>query len=446
MSFAERSGQTLNVLARTGQLVSLFPFAVAYEAFGVGKYTAWHFLAIYAAWAVFYGLGALAGRLAESFAARRRHSKRLVPIMNFLSKMGFILPTAGFIAAGIALKMPEAVYYYILTAAVISYFGGVLGVGRSYADIFSLGWCILYLAAGTCAAVAFGTLESKELAESGSVMLCAAFAVVILLSAALKNQSNIDKCTNRRDHGKAVLPRGLRSYNAALGGGIFAAALGLFLFAKPLGRLIGAFVGLLIRAFLSVLSLLSSCAPIPEEEPPREIDNTEHIEPLPVIMTNNSTEDIVTAVIVVMLLVAATAFRKQIWNALKSLLEPLFRTRDKTNDIPFADEITESSEKRKLTRSSERKAERELMRRYARERSPKRKYRLGYALFLLRLSRTEKPPKRYDTTDEHRKKGESVFKEELGELTRVYNKVRYAEYTPSARELEAESELLKKLG
>lgn len=447
MNGAKRSGENtaLTVLAVIGQLASLFPFAAAFEATCVGDYTAWHFLVIYAVWAAFWAFGALAGKLAERIVMRVRFPKKLVPAMNFLSKLGFLIPSAGFVAAGIALGLPYAVYLYVLTAAVIAYFGGILSMGKPYSAIFSSGWFVLYIISGTLVAAAFGMSEKRELAERGSFMLCAVFAAVILLFAVIRNQSSIDKCTNQRDRGKAVLPHGLRGYNALLGGGVFAAALGLFVLAKPLARLISAFFGLLVRAFLSILSLLSSCAHMLDESAPPPINNIEHTERVPVEVSGGETGDIVTTIIVAMSVIAAVVFRKQILNALKGLFAPLFRTRDKTNDIPFADEITESAEKRKLTPRAQRRAERELMRRYVRESSPKRKYRLGYALYLMRLSRSEKPPERYDTTDEHRAKGESVFNEDLRAFSETYNRVRYAERTPTAEELAAELELLKRI-
>lgn len=437
--------KALTVLAVVGQLASLFPFAAAFEAACFGAYAAWHFLAIYVVWAAFWAFGALAGKLAERIVMRVRFPKKLVPAMNFLSKLGFLIPAAGAVAAGIALGLPYAVYLYVLTAAVIAYFGGILSPGKPYSAIFSSGWFVLYIISGTLVAAAFGMSEKRELAERGVFMLCAVFASVILLFAVIRNQSNIDKCTNQRDRGKAILPHGLRGYNALLGGGVFAAALGLFVFAKPLAGLIGRFVGLLVSAFLRILSLLSSCSPILDEKAETTVDNTEYIEHAPEIASGGDTGDIFTTVVVAFLIILAVAFRKQILSALKGLFAPLFRTRDKTNDIPFADEITESAEKRKLTPRAQRRAERELMRRYVRESSPKRKYRLGYALYLMRLSRTEKPPERYDTTDEHRAKGESVFNEDLRAFSETYNRVRYAERTPTAEELAAQLELLKRI-
>lgn len=437
-----REKTAFKVLAVIGQHASLFPFAAAYEAFGAGRFSAPEFLAIYAVWAAFWACGLFADRLAERVVIRQGFPKRLVPVITFLSRMLFLLPSAGFIAAGAALDIPGAAYFYILAAAVAVYFGGNTSVGRSYSAVFSMGWFALYLVMGTYTAAALGMSDNSELASKGRFMLRAGFAVVILLFALLKNQSNIDSCTDRRDRGRAVLPRGLRRYNAALGGGIFAAALCLFVFAKPLGQLINAFLRVLLGLFLSVLSLLSGCAPDGERVKP--VESVDTIDHLPDGVIGGDQGDIVAVLAVLFLLVMAVLCRKPLLNAIKTLLAPLIK-RGSENDVPFADEITESAEKRGLPPRARRKAERGLMRRYARETSSKRKYRLGYALYLMRLSRTDKPPKRSDTTSELREKGERAFNEELGSFTETYNKVRYGEQTPTAKDLAAERELLKRI-
>ena len=112
------------------------------------------------------------------------------------------------------------------------------------------------------------------------------------------------------------------------------------------------------------------------------------------------------------LIILVIAFRKPIWNAIKNLFAPLFKNRKKAADVPFYDEITESSAKT-LTPKAQKRAERELSKQYERENSPERKYRLGYALFLAKLRRTKCPPEPSDTTDIHREKGASAFNENL---------------------------------
>ena len=47
-----------------------------------------------------------------------------------------------------------------------------------------------------------------------------------------------------------------------------------------------------------------------------------------------------------------------------------------------------------------------------------------------------------DTTTIHREKGESAFETDLGELSGVYNRVRYGEAAPTAEELSRQEQLL----
>lgn len=431
----------LIALAHIGQFAALFPFAVLFEALSLEKFTAWHFFAIYAVWIVFWAFGLLIGKLINRLKSGRL-PKILVPVMNFLSKTGFAFPTAAFIALCVWLKLGAAVCFYVLPAGVIIYFGGNLSVERSYSDIFSKVWFVLYMVSAILSMLMISTVKNPEISSDGGYMLCVGFAVVILLSAVLANQTNIDTQTKQRDSGRAVLPNGLRRYNALIVIGIFALTFGLFVFAKPIANLLKTIITTVVAACLNLFEHLSSCVP--------QADDTD----IPVgsddgfvVQDPNGGADfgnILFAVLLIAAIVAVIVFRKQILAGIKNLLAPLFRSREKSLGTPFADEIT-SSDAKTPTRKAQKKAARDLARQYARETSPKRKYRLGYALFLARLRLTEHPPTPSDTTDVHREKGETAFGEDLREFSETYNKVRYADLPPTAEELTAENELLQRI-
>lgn len=432
----------LKALACLGQFAALFPFAVLFETLCSEKFVVWHFFVFYVVWIVFRSAGQLIGKLFSTLH-KRKLPKILIPLMNFLFKMGFVIPMGAFIALGIWLKLDLSVYFYILPAGIIIYFGGNLSVGRSYSDIFSKAWFLLYLISAVFSMLIISVSEKSELSSAAGYMLCVGFAVVILFSALLANQKNIDTRTNQRDAGKAVLPEGLRRYNALLVIGIFTSTLGLFVFAKPIAGMIKVVIKAVIAFFVYLSEKFSDI--FPEVNGPLPPSENVGVDPI----VRNSENDgfflkIIFAVIIIAVIVLIIVFRKQIFRCIKSLFEPRFRSRDKTFDMPFADEIT-SSDAKLLTPKAQKKAERDLARQYARETSPERKYRLGYALFLARLRRTEQPPVPSDTTDIHREKGEQAFGEDLRDFTETYNKVRYADRPPTAEELAAESELLRKI-
>lgn len=432
----------LKALAYIGQFAALFPFIPALEVLSVGAFVPWHFAAVYGVWLTFWAFGLLAARLIWRVKSRKNFSKKLVPIMNLLLKLGFLLPTALFITACVLLKLNLGVYFYVLAGGIVIYFGGCFSLGKTYSDIFSRSWFALYIIASILLTIMFSLSVKGETAALGGRMLCVGFAFIIFLSALLTNQTNIDTCTNQRDRGKAVLPWGLRRYNAFLGMGIFAVALGLFAFAEPIANFLKMLASAAVSVFLYVAKLFDSWLYYSDE--PIEPSEDPGFNGGSIEVKDGSAGDFFVILMIAALIVLIVVFRKRIVQAVKNFFAPLFRDRRKTSDVPFADEIT-SSDKKPSTERMKKKAERELERRYLRETSPERKYRLGYELFLLRLAKTAKPPKPSDTTDIHREKGESTFGGDLSGISETYNKVRYADVQPTAAELEEQSELLRRI-
>ena len=438
----------LKALAYFGQLAALFPFAVLFDSMGMGGWTAWHFAAAYGVWAVFMAFGVLMGFWISKLKKSPKLPKKLEPLWNFLLKLGFAAPTAAFITFCVLFKLNPAVYPFILPAGIIVYVCAAMTSGKTYSEIFTSFQFVLYIITSVLAMAALALSDKSGLRSVGGYMLCAGFAVISLLTAVIFNQKNIDICTKQRGSGKAALPVGLRGYNTLLVAGIFTVTLGLFVFAKPLGSLLKFIIAALIRAGIFITDKLSSCVPdYGGVTPPA--DNTDPTESDPLgdrlpIGDPAVSEEISTIIIIAVSVIFIIAFRKHIINAIKRLFAPLFRSRSEISDTPFSDEITLSDAK-KLTPGSIKKAERELSRQYARERSPSRRFRLGYALFLARLRRTKQPPVPSDTAAVLREKGEREFGEDLKSFTDVYGKVRYADISPTERELSEQNELLRKI-
>ncbi len=282
--------------------------------------------------------------------------------------------------------------------------------------------------------------HEEELAANGIFQLCIGFALIILISALLANQTNIDVCTKQRAGGKSVLPSGLRRYNALLIVVICSVTIGLFLFARPLAELVKLVISLIGRGILFIFRLLGSLVQtdLDSTEPdpaPGDVGQIVPSEPASILA------NVVFVLLIFSMILLIFRLRRQIWSAIKSIFEPLFRKGKEGADIPFYDEFL-VSDSRKLTPRARRRAERELVKQYARESDPSRKYRFGYALFLLRLGKTNQPPIPADTTSAHREKGESAFETNLGGFSETYNRVRYGNSTPTVEELAHQEEFL----
>ena len=124
---------------------------------------------------------------------------------------------------------------------------------------------------------------------------------------------------------------------------------------------------------------------------------------------------------------------------------PLFRESRLEAPQPFADEITDTMSKSDFARS-QRRTEQRLLRQFKKESDPRKKFRFGYGLFMLRLSRSAFPPLPADTTSVHSQKGISAFRrEEIADMVSVYNEVRYGDKIPSPEHLEAQRRLIEEL-
>lgn len=431
------ASKILLILAVAGQLAALFPFAVMSLAVGGETPDFLRFAVIFAIWGLFRFVGFTAGSLAEKIKDKK--TLKLHPLINFLARFACVIPLAAFIAACVIFRMPFEFRLYTLPPAAAIYFGGCAGVGRSYSDVFTKGWFAVYPISAVLLSI---VLYAGEISApwAGSA-LSVGLAIEILLFVFIANQANIDKCTKQRDAGKDALPRGLRRYNAALVVAVFAVSLGLFIFAEPLGQILVATIFAIIGAVMLVIEFFGKIFMRSDAFDELTGGGGSRLTNLPTRL-GMSSGDFYTALAAFVALVLIIAFRRQIWSAFKRAFAAAFKNRDKRFDTPYVDEISASQPN---TKKREKKAERELAKKYARETSPALRYRLGYALFLARLRQTQNPPAPSDTTEIHREKGERSFKADLSELAKTYDKVRYGDAVPTAEELTRQEELIKSL-
>lgn len=432
-----RSSSALAVLAAAGQLMCVFPFAVLTEGLGFEKYVWWHYLALYGVYAAFM----LCGRLCGAWAAGGGFTQKQRAWAVFGSRAAVIVPSAAFIIVCACLKMPTALYFYAFPAAVVVYFGGRHSAGLGYSDILTRGWFAGYFAAAVIASFMLWLSHDEDIQSTGVFQLCVMFGVIIVISAVLANQTNIDTRTRQRSAGKNVIPKGLRGYNAALIAGVCAVAVGLFLFAKPAAELIMSGFSALMSGLFSLLRGINGEFITNDTENETDFSGGE----VTVEHNDNTLFTGLTVLLVIGVIVLMIRFRKQIIDFLKELMAPLFKEAEKPEPLPFADELSDSLSVQRARRGGRRTAQ-QLLRDYRREQDPVQKYRKGYLLFLLRLDRTAFPHLPSDTTTVHGKKGELAFRRnDIEKMVVEYNAVRYGGAIPDEYQLSAQERLLNEL-
>lgn len=424
----------LKGMAVVCRMLSIFPFAVLTEA-SMGEFVWWHYPVFFVVTALFYAVGYLAGKI----IAVAHFPKNVKPLAVFSSKAAVLLPILAFILITQRLELSSMLYIYALPAGIISYYSGYRAYGQEYGDLFSMGWFGLFFVAAVVTCMILNFSNVPELYSSAVRQLCAVFGVMTVLASLLANQTNIDQRTRQRSAGKSVLPNGLRGYNAMLIAGISAAIVALFMTAKPLAAMIVKGIAALVGI---ILALIRDYGPKMEYDSYIEGDGAvgELVE-----SSDNSFFTIMWSLAAIFALIMIIRFRRQILGFFKELFAPLFRESRREAPQPFADEITDTLSKFDCARSR-RRSEQRLMRQFRKEPDPRKRYRLGYGLFMLRLSRSAFPPLLSDTTSVHSQKGVSAFqREDIEDMVRVYNAVRYGDKIPAPEQLEAQRKLIEEL-
>lgn len=424
----------LRALAIIAQLLSVLPLAMLCEGAGYGGFTWWHFLLLYAAFAAFYG----SGRLAAAWVLGKSHKREYRALVAFSSKLAIALPIAAFIAVCAAADFSTALYLYALPAAVIMYYGGYISYGKEYSDIFTRGWFALYFVLAIIAAVIVGLTKNAELTAAADFQLCAGFGVLIVLSAILTNQTNIDICTHQRDAGRSVLPRGLRRYNCLLSAAVAAAVCALLLLAVPLGQLFGSALRLLITLIVWLLQELGGGS----EATDAALSGTDSTE-ISMDITDNSIAGALSVLMFVGITVLLFALRKHIAELIRQIFAPLFRNKVTEELSAYTDELSEAARGGGIPR---RKRAQQLYRLYRKETDPAAKYRLGYQFMLLRLSLTQYPPCPADNTYIHREKGEiGLQTDKMQRIVEIYNRLRYGGQIPTEEEIRFEEAFIEEI-
>lgn len=429
----------LCALAVTAVMMTFFPVAVMFEAFGMERFVFRDFCAVYLVWGAFFAFGYQSEKL--GCHVENKVSEKIKPFLFFVTRITVILPAAVFVLIAVLGKLQPAVYVYVLTASVGAFVGGYMTYGKAYTDIYRMGWFVLFVIFSVFAAMLFVLSKNEALHKTGITFLCVGFGTLIVIAAVLANQTNIDVCTRQRASSNQVLPSGLRRYNALLIIGVCAVLIGLFVFAKPLGSLLRFVFTMAARGISHLFN--DVCVGKPQEIV--EAPDTDSDSGGGEIQFPEEYEDysgIVFAVVIAIVAVILIVLRRQIVNFIKTALTPM--SKSDGGDVPFVDEVT-TSDRRSATPRGRRKAERALLKKYRRASDPGNKYRLGYALFLLRLSGTDRAAKPSDTARIQRKKGEEQYNTDLGRFSEVYGKLRYGDIIPSSDEIVYEEELLDKL-
>ncbi len=414
----------LKILAVAAFGMVTLPLMLVNDVIAFGGFSLLRFAAYYAAFGLLFALG-------YALANASKKKKKLLVLSRAVGILCFFLSfLLALFTEGIGLIVTVGF------CAAFWYFLGERAAAKHYADFFPAFALVVYIVVTLGAYISCGMISDEKLGKSVGGAVIVMFAVELVMSAMLINQSGIYDKANRRSEIRAMLPKGLSGYNAALVLIIVSAGLGLYFFKDYIIVFLTTLARLIVQFIIFIMRMNSESMEIQDSE--------EGSAPL-FSADGMPLNQLTMTLFIAMLIIFAIIYRKKIWRAVKDFAKRIrdFFTREQpesgedTGFVDFFEELPAARRKNEPINDSK------LLRLYRAERDPREKYRLGYRIILRELNKNRAKIVPPDTVNEQLEKGKTVCGGDFGEITRVYSALRYDDETVTAEQLAALEEFRK---
>lgn len=414
----------LKILAVAAFGMVTLPLMLVNDVIAFGGFSLLRFAAYYAAFGLLFALG-----YALANASKKR--KKLLVLSRAVGILCFFLSfLPALFTEGIGLIVTVGF------CAAFWYFLGERAAVKHYADFFPAFALVVYIVVTLGAYISCGMISDEKLGKSVGGAVIVMFAVELVMSAMLINQSGIYDKANRRSEIRAMLPKGLSGYNAALVLIIVSAGLGLYFFKDYIIVFLTTLARLIVQFIIFIMCMNSESMEIQDSE--------EGSAPL-FSADGMPLNQLTMTLFIAMLIILAIIYRKKIWRAVKDFAKRIrdFFTREQpesgedTGFVDFFEELPAARRKNEPINDSK------LLRLYRAERDPREKYRLGYRIILRELNKNRAKIVPPDTVNEQLEKGKTVCGGDFGEITLVYSALRYDDETVTTEQLAALEEFRK---
>lgn len=412
-------GTILKILASLAFAAVVFPFMFSCDINTYGNISALRMLYYYGIGGVIFLLGYL------GTIPAKKHPKLRIP----LRIGGALTWTAGLLS--LLIQGDGVTVFAFGVLCVVMFFIGERFGYKNFADMFPLSSFAFYIVL-TVGCYIFARVAAEENINADAAdIIVAAFAAEFVAAALLVNQSGIFERANMRRETRAALPKGLSGYNAALILGFTVTALVLLVFRRPLAWLLEEIGMIFLRVVFWLSQLFTAMRMGIEDGEPGEVTELTYNE--------SGYAFLFEALVVVIMVALAIVFREKIFKGIKAFfawLGNLFSGHPEESFRPDFIDVFEDygSKKRSRTEPDNIYA---VKRRYAAEKDPAKKFRLGYRVMLYRIRAVNQRLTPADTVSVQAERGADHFGDEtMREIAGIYNGIRYGGEVPGDAELE----------
>lgn len=437
----------MKCVAALAMLLVPLPLMFVFEVTAFKGFMLWHY-------PIYYAVAAIAAASGYFLMClrRSRHTPKTIFLVNTLMALTatVLVVLVAVVSSQINNVLGENgfnVFYFcvaLMPSVIVWYLLGMSLKKNRFDDIFTPIWLGIYLVE-TFICYIFCCVMSADMEYLGASehMISVLLVVMALLTVLLINQSNICSEIDRRRNTNLIVPKGLRLYNAkliAIVGAVILAALMLKDYvAAGLTWLVKMTVKI-IDTLLFNIRFLQTEQMSPEDTQLPDSD---------ILSAEGKSRDFLLYILVVVIVVLVIVFRKKILSLMRKIAGRIFGKYSADDTVQEVyDDYTDSYEE--LDIRQERivnETDKDCLKRYRKAKDNNEKFRLGYRLYAMWLSKRSTEDISTKTVEQHRTISEKLYHgtNNIGAFSDSYSKIRYDDEPATADDILLSDSLINEL-
>ena len=437
----------MKCVAALAMLLVPLPLMFVFEVTAFKGFMLWHY-------PIYYAVAAIAAASGYFLMClrRSRHTPKTIFLVNTLMALTatVLVVLVAVVSSHINNVLGENgfnVFYFcvaLMPSVIVWYLLGMSLKKNRFDDIFTPVWLGIYLVE-TFICYIFCCVMSADMEYLGASehRISVLLVVMALLTVLLINQSNIRSEIDRRRNTNLIVPKGLRLYNAkliAIVGAVILAALMLKDYvAAGLTWLVKMTVKI-IDTLLFNIRFLQTEQMTPEDTQLPDSD---------FLSAEGGSRDFLLYILVVVIVVLVIVFRKKILSLMRKIAGRIFGKYSVDDTVQEVyDDYTDSYEE--LDIRQERivnETDKDCLKRYRKAKDNNEKFRLGYRLYAMWLSKRSTEDISTKTVEQHRLISEKLYHgtNNIGAFSDSYSKIRYDDEPATADDILLSDSLINEL-
>lgn len=437
----------MKCVAALAMLLIPLPLMFVFEVTAFKGFMLWHYPIYYAVAAISAASGYFLMCLRRS-----RHTPKTIFLVNTLMALTatVLIVLVAVVSSQINNVLGENgfnVFYFcvaLMPSVIVWYLLGMSLKKNRFDDIFTPIWLGIYLVETfICYIFCCAMSADMEYLGASEHRISVLLVVMALLTVLLINQSNIRSEIDRRRNTNLIVPKGLRLYNAkliAIVGAVILAALMLKDYvAAGLTWLVKMTVKI-IDTLLFNIRFLQTEQMTPEDTQLPDSD---------FLSAEGESRDFLLYILVVVIVVLVIVFRKKILSLMRKIAGRIFGKYSVDDTVQEVyDDYTDSYEE--LDIRQERivnETDKDCLKRYRKAKDNNEKFRLGYRLYAMWLSKRSTEDISTKTVEQHRLISEKLYHgtNNIGAFSDSYSKIRYDDEPATADDILLSDSLINEL-